>query len=203
MRASCRHYGSFSRERWARVRVRSRRRGEEGDPSGAEVVSVGWRGAAGRRPAALRSVPCCARGSLTAVPTAAHLRRSASLQAERGAVGARRAGSAASSCPRPRPLGAGRGARREARHCTARHGTAGLCSRSALLCFAVSRRELLAPPAPCPSSGCSRRAGGGGCCVEPIRTKLEQKVVFCSRETGRSWLLTVSAAPVLPAPRLK
>lgn len=88
-------------------------------------------------------------------------------------------------------------------HGTARHGTAGLCSRSALLCFAVSRRELLAPPAPCPSSGCSRRAGGGGCCVELIRTKLEQKVVFCSRETGRSWLLTVSAAPVLPAPRLK
>ena len=89
------------------------------------------------------------------------------------------------------------------RHGTARHGTAGLCSRSALLCFAVSRRELLAPPAPCPSSGCSRRAGGGGCCVELIRTKLEQKVVFCSRETGRSWLLTVSAAPVLPAPGLK
>lgn len=148
MRASCRHYGSFSRERWARVRVRSRRRGEEGDPSGAEVVSVGWRGAAGRRPAALRSVPCCARGSLTAVPTAAHLRRSASLQAERGAVGARRAGSAASaasSCPRPRPLGAGRGAGREARHgtarhCTARHGTARPGFAPALLCSALLSR---------------------------------------------------------------
>lgn len=84
-----------------------------------------------------------------------------------------------------------------------KHGTAGLCSRSALLCFAVSRRELLVPPAPCPSSGCSRRAGGRGllCGADPNKTRTKSGV--CSRETGRSWLLTVSAAPVLPAPRLK
>lgn len=91
------------------------------------------------------------------------------------------------------------------KHGTARHGPARPGFAPALLCSALlSRGENFScrPPRARPPAA-RAELGGGGCCVELIRTKLEQKVVFCSRETGRFWLLTVSAAPVLPAPRLK
>ena len=73
--------------------MRSRRREEEGDSSGAAAVSAGWRGSGGE--AACSAVPGESR---TALPAAARLRRLASPVAERGAMGASGAGSAASPC---------------------------------------------------------------------------------------------------------
>lgn len=107
--------------------------------------------------------------------------------------------------PAPAPARWAQDAGPGVKHGTARHGTARPGFAPALLCSAsLSRGENSScrPPRARPPAA-RAELGGGGCCVELIRTKLEQKVVFCSRETGRSWLLTVSAAPVLPAPRLK
>lgn len=119
-----------------------------------------------------------------------------------------RGGRAVPPVPRPRAPAPARWAQDTGpgvKHGTARHGTARPGFAPALLCSALlSRGENSSrrPPRARPPAA-RAELGGGGCPVELIRTKLEQKVVFCSRETGRSWLLTVSAAPVLPAPRLK
>lgn len=100
-----------------------------------------------------------------------------------------RGGRAVPPVPRPRAPAPARWAQDAGpgvKHGTARHGTARPGFAPALLCSALLSRgenSSCRPPRARPPAA-RAELGGGGCCVELIRTKLEQKVVFAAGRRG-------------------